>query len=364
MVDKQSTLQILGSLMQLPNLLSQTDKYNLTPFDFSSRLDRNIFIAIDTLYRNGAKRIKPIDIENFLNSNQSALALFNQQNGIEYLQDADYLAEPDNFDYYYKHLKKINLLTSLKKMGIDTNQFYCEDFTKEKAFEINQKFEQLQISDIFTKLKKDILKVEHKFLQNEVTEVKKAFIDIEELIEDSYTQEDVGYPLQGDIFSEVISGARKNMLCIRSGASGTSKTRQAVGDACFLAFPIRYDPITCEWVQTGNNQKVLFIATEQNFKEIQKMILAYLTGFNENKFRYGDYSTSEEKILNQALKVLEKYQDNFYIVKMPNPTIELIKNIIRENCILYNIEYVFYDYIFIGPAILGEFSGFKLRNDK
>ena len=49
---------------------------------------------------------------------------------------------------------------------------------------------------------------------------------------------------------------------------------------------------------------------------------------------------------------------------MPNPTIESVKTIVREKCIVHNIGYVFYDYIFIGPSLLNEFKGFALRNDE
>jgi replicative DNA helicase len=49
---------------------------------------------------------------------------------------------------------------------------------------------------------------------------------------------------------------------------------------------------------------------------------------------------------------------------MPNPTIESLKVIVRENCLTKNIGYVFYDYIFIGPALLEQFRGFSLRNDE
>ena len=61
---------------------------------------------------------------------------------------------------------------------------------------------------------------------------------------------------------------------------------------------------------------------------------------------------------------MKRYEDNLILVKMPNPTIELVKTIIRENCITKDIKYVFYDYIFIGPALLNEFRGFALRNDE
>ena len=36
----------------------------------------------------------------------------------------------------------------------------------------------------------------------------------------------------------------------------------------------------------------------------------------------------------------------------------------REQCLLHDIGYVFFDYIFIGPALLNEFRGFSLRNDE
>ena len=350
--------------MKKPQYLSEVDKYNLTPSDFHSKFEKNIFIARDTLYRRGATRITPIDVENFFDTNAAAKILFSQQNGIEYLQDAEFMAEEGNFSYYYNRLKKFNLLEALKKDGIDTSDFYSEDLTDPKSIEINQKFENLEISDIFEGIKKRLLGLERNFNQNDTTEVESAFADIEEIIEDAENKSDIGFPLQGEIFNEVVAGARLGALYIRSGGSGVSKTRQAVGDACYLAYPVRYDLSKHEWVNEGNNEKILFIATEQNFKEIRKMILAYLTGFNETRFRYGNFTEEEQIIIKQALKVMEKFQDNFFIVRMPNPSIELVKTIVRENCLVRDISYVFYDYIFIGPSLLNEFKGFNLRNDE
>ena len=364
MNDKSSVLQIIGSLMKHPQYLSEVDKYNLTPFDFSSRFEKNIFIAIDTLYRNGATNITPVDVENFLETNAAAKTMFNQQNGIEYLQDAVFMAEEGNFPYYYNRLKKINLLNSLQKEGISTSEFYMEDLSDPKAIEINQKFESLEIKDILDGIKKRLLGIEREYNQNDTTEVKSAFEGIEDILLDAEEKRDIGLPLQGEIFNEVTSGARLGTLYIRSGSSGVSKTRQSVGDACFLAYPVRYDMNKQKWVKEGNNQKVLFIATEQDFKEITKMIIAYLTGINESRFRYGNFSAEEKIIIKQATLVMKKYEDNFFIVRMPNPTIELVKTIIRENCLVRDINYVFYDYIFIGPSLLGEFKGFNLRNDE
>lgn len=364
MVDKTSILQIFGCLMKHPQYLSESDKYNLTPDDFYFKFDKYVFIAIDSLYRGGALRIQPIDVENYLQTNGVAAAIFKNNNGIEYLQDADSLSEEQNFQFYYTRLKKFNLLTSLQKQGIDISDFYIEDLTNPDALDVNKKFEDLTIDDILDTVKRKVLNIEHNFIQNDVTQTESAFEGIQEIIDAAASYSDVGVPVQGEILNEVLSGARLGTLIIRSAGSGTGKTRQAVGDACLIAYPMRYESTTGEWVQRGSGKKVLFIATEQTSAEIKKMILAYLTGFNESKFRYGNFSKEEERIIKQALWVMEQYQDNFYIVQMPSPRIDLVKNLVREQVLLHDIEYVFYDYIFISPSLLSEFKGVALRNDE
>ena len=364
MVERNTILQIFGALMKHPQYLSETDKYNLTPDDFYYKLDKYIFVAIDSLYRNGATRIQPIDVENYLSTNESASIVFKQQKGIEYLQDADFLTAEENFPYYYKKLKKFNLLQSFKDQGIDVSEFYVEDALSQKALEINEKFESLEISDIVDGIKKKLLGIERNFIQNDTTETINVFDDIQSIIDDANERTDIGTPLQGEIFNEICAGARKGIFVLRSAGSGTGKTRQAVGDACYLAFPFRYEESKGEWVQVGNCKRTLVITTEQTAKEIQRMVLAYLTGFNETKFRYGGFTDKETRIIKQALWLMEQYQDNMHIVRMPNPTIELAKTIIRENVMLHDIEYVFFDYIHISPSLLNEFKGFNLRNDE
>ena len=364
MTNKQDILQIIGSLMKKPHLLSQVDKYNLTMMDFSSRFERYVFNAIQGLHHAGAERINPIDIENYLSTNDASKVVFEQNNGIEYLQDADELSEELNFDYYYNHLKKINLLNQLKKSGFDISDFYCENLADVKAIEINSNFETLTIKDIVETLKKKIVSVERQFVQGGSTETSNVFVGLMDLMDSIHEQIDIGKPLQGEILNEIMSGAQKGKLCIRSGRSGLGKTRNMVGDACYLAFPVRYSQESCTWEQAGSNERVLYICTEQQKKEIQLMILAYLTGINESNFKYNQFSKREEIVIKQALSVLEKYQDIFQIVVMPIPKNELIKSIIRESYMVHNVDYVFYDYIFIGPALLNEFRGFSLRNDE
>ena len=119
MIDKGCIQQILGSLMKRPQFLSEVDRYHFNLTDFPDRFEKYIFSAINVLYRNGATNIQPIDIENEMSHNDAAKATFRSNNGIEYLQDIQELAQVENFPYYYNKFKKLNLLHYLKKIGID-----------------------------------------------------------------------------------------------------------------------------------------------------------------------------------------------------------------------------------------------------
>lgn len=349
--------------MKHPQFLSEIDKYSFTITDFPNRFEKYIFSAIDGLYKNGATKINPIDIENFLEVNAAAAVTFKEKNGIEYLQDILELSEVENFGFYYNRFKMFNLLKDLKKQGFDVSEFYCEDLTNPKAQEINKNFNFLTPKQITDSVRKKLLKIESQYGATDEVEVESAFDGMDELINQFGAEYEIGMPIQGSIFNQVIDGAKKGTLTIRSAASSVGKTRNAVADACYLAYPIRYNSLTCEWEQRGNNEKVLFIMTEQRFKEIRMMILAYLTDINSSRFKYGDFSSRERAVIEQAIHIMEKY-NNLVLVKMPNPTIELVKTIVRENCIVHDIGYVFYDYIFIGPSLLNEFKGFALRNDE
>ena len=362
--NKSCIQQILGILMKHPQYLSEVDKYNLSSSDFSTRFEKYIFTAIYGLYQHGAQRISPIDIENYLENNESAKKTFEQHNGVEYLQDIEEFSNEENFPYYYSKLKKLNLIRDLKKQGFDTSDFYVEDLTSDKAIEINNKFEDLTVQDIVIGVKKKLLVLESDYAGTEEVQEWNIADDVDDLIDNFGKDGSIGLPIQGKILNKIIDGAQKGSLTIRSGSSGLGKTRHAVADACLLAFPIRYNSEKCQWEQKGNNQKVLFIITEQTDVQIKKMILAYLTDINESKFKYGHFTEEEKKVINQAKEIIKEYSHNFILVRIPNPTIDLVKTKVREKVLLHDIGYVFYDYIFIGPALLNEFRGFGVRNDE
>lgn len=725
-VDKICIQQVIGCLMKKPQLLSEIDKYTLTPDDFSTKFEKSLFVAINGLYAMGAIDITPMDIENYLSSSAGAAQIFKQYNGIEYLQDIEEFCAVENFSYYYTKLKKMNLLRDLKKMGFDVSDFYVEDLTDPRALEVNSNFEALSIKNIIDRVKKKLARLDSEYAKtNEIT-VEKVADGIDDFLSSLRECNEIGLPIQGKIINHVISGAQRGCLTIRSAASGVGKalpnstviptpkgwrrvdeikvgdelfdafgkptkvlgvypqgekevyeitlkdgrsakccnehlwsynisgqrdhikeqrrfytktlqeiieneklqandgqyrilipmqkavqyeekkhflppyifglflgdgsfrqhpsnkslqfssesdelpnvigqtmgwfvkknseknyswyfatkekqdksgekinvwvedalreypelintdsktkfipreyiedsienrfallqglmdsdgsvdekgrtafftiseqlrdgvveiarslgfkahvaidthkptnigyivsiqgtpqdkvrlfrlkrkkerienwangthcfeknthspivkieslgyseemtcfyvdnkehlfltenfivthnTRAAVSDACYLAYPIRFNWTKCKWEQTGNNEKVLFVITEQQVSQVKRMILAYLTDINESRFTYSQFTEMEEKVIEQAIELIKEYANNFIIIRIPDPSIELVKTLVRENCLIYDIGYVFYDYVFISTGLLAEFRGFSLRNDE
>ena len=173
------------------------DKYSLTITDFSNRFEKYLFLAISGLYKQGATSIEPIDVANFLEQDPSGKKNFDGNNGIEYLQDAIDFSKPDNFDYYYNKLKKINLLRDLKKQGFDISPFYEEDLTNPRAMEINSQFEALTAKEICDKIKGKLLTLESAYSKSSEVEVFNMSDGIEEFVTEMAETINVGLSLQG-----------------------------------------------------------------------------------------------------------------------------------------------------------------------
>lgn len=723
MVDKDTILQVLCGLMKNPQLLSETDKYRLTPDDFTTLFEKIVFSSIYNLYKDGAQKITVFDIDTYLNTHKASKATFEKNKGIEYLQDGLEFVQEENFPFYYKRLKKFNCLRDLKKEGYDISRFYEPDYSNPKAKEINEKFEKMEVSDIFNSVRKSFIKVETDYSLGEGTETTDATHNLKELLDELKVKPEVGMALQGDIFNTICRGARKTKFYIRSSSSGVGKalpnstliptpngwkrvdeikvgdylfdgfgkptkvlgvfpqgekevynvnfkdgrqahccsehlwsfctpgqkkeskeerkfytetlqeiidnrplvvdkasqvlvpvnmaveyeekphlippyifglalgdgsfrqhntnksfqfsseseelpnaigevmgwvvkrnssknftwcfgfkdqqegrekinvwvedflieypdlinvksnekyiprnyledsvenrfellnglldsdgavdlkgrvgyttnslklaenvqelcrslgfmanitiddhkdtskcynlriygrpddkvklfklkrkkerilnwynsrkrkeknefnpivsiektgrfeemtcflvdneehlfltedfivthnTRLSLGDACNLSYPVKFNTENWRWEWTGANEKTLFIATEQELSEIQTLILAFLTGFNEEKILYSNYNSEEYKIVKQAIKVMERYKDNLFIVRLANPNIEQVKAVVKQNWVVNNIQNVFYDYIFSSPSLLNEFRDLHIRED-
>lgn len=648
--EKNVTLQIFGSLLKNSSILDRTDKYSLTTNDFSSPFEKRLFAVIFNLHSNGARSIGITDIENYLKDTPSTFAIWEREKGADYLLDAEDLSDEENFDYYYKKLKKINLLKALRRAGYDISEFYIEDPLNPRYQEINEKFDSLSATDITNTFRKKLNKIESDVGLNKENKTSFANQDARKLIESLKVLPDTGPRLQGKFFNTIVRGARRGKFFLRSGASGLGKalpnytkiptpngwksvgeirvgdylfdrlgqptkvlgvypqidkkqiykvyfqsgrvaecceehlwscydlrnktdsdklttitlkklyegrgglqdskgeyrwavpvcqpvqygkkqypvdpyilglilgrasikysenqkpfcfnyypdlwlatnkarsipkdflmgsiqqrysllvglldtgsnldaegnatfvtissemkdnitelceslgiicvttvdnerakcfnddyynihiqmpkntekktkdaivkieptnistdmtcfyvdnsehlflmnnficthnTRRSVGDACYLSYPIRYNTQTQEWAWDGGTEKSLIIVTEQEEDEIQTMILAYLSGVNEDNILFSSYEEGEEERVQKALQIMDIYQNNLRICRMPNPNIEQIQQVVRAEVLENDVSYIFYDYIFLNPALLNEFRDLKMAD--
>lgn len=270
----------------------------------------------------------------------------------------------DSFEYVFADFKRQSLVEKLVKYGLDPKNFYVNPNDSLDNKVLKPEFAGLGAPDILDSIKADIALVGGEFSRKGTSDVQSAFDNLESLLNETAETPEVGPPLQGDLFNAILGGAISSRLCIRSASSGLGKTRTSVGDACLLAFPLRYDWKSKRWIEDGRSEKVCLIITEQSMEEVQMMMLAYLSGVNEAAIKRNTWSQEQKRIVYQALKVVEIFQDNLTIIRVPNPSISLLDSVIREQVILKKIKYVFYDYVFVSPSLLGEFRGQNLRNDE
>lgn len=270
----------------------------------------------------------------------------------------------DSFEYVFADFKRQSLVEKLVKYGLDPKNFYVNPNDNLDNKVLKPEFAGLGASDILDSIKADIALIGGEFSRKGTSDVQSAFDNLESLLNETAETPEVGPPLQGDLFNAILGGAISSRLCIRSASSGLGKTRTSVGDACLLAFPLRYDWKLKKWIKEGRSEKVCLIITEQSMEEVQMMMLAYLSGVNEAAIKRNTWSQEQKRIVYQALKVVETFQNNLTIIRVPNPSISLLDSVIREQVILKKIKYVFYDYVFVSPSLLGEFRGQNLRNDE
>ena len=363
LVDKNAIMQVFGSLIQNPLLFSEIGSKGLGVIDFDTRFTRSIFMAIINLVSGGTNTITIVDIDNYLQGQPALYSEFTKQNGIGYLQDCYDLANVENFQYYYKRVKKFTALRQLKAAGIGIADIYPEaedDVIKEKK--LLSQFDDMEVANIFNHVQVKVQNLQYDFTIIN-SNSREACDGLAELVEELKETPEIGYPLQGTIFNNVSRGARHGKFYINSGSTGSGKTRSMVGDACFLAYPKRWNSARGLWEKTGSGKEiVLILTTELTPQEVQTMVLAYITDINEEKILYGAYTKEEEQRIKDAIDLIEG-TPNLFIESIPDPNVAQIKAIIKRQVAMNKVNAVFYDYIFSSPSLLGEFRDIKVRED-
>lgn len=370
LTDKNAYKQIIGCLMLNPLLLLEYP--DISPTDFDIKVARVCFVIIKKLYEQGATKITPIEVDQEIEKHANSLMIYQANNGLEFLKFAYEFADLNNFKLYYTRLKKTSLLRRLKKEKYDISEFYIEDKDIEnplQASQIQEHFENSSLEDILNSVESKYNIIRNDYLHGGHAKGDPSE-NISELIESLRSTPNVGPSLEGKIFSTVCRGARAGCFYLKSSSSGSGKTRTSVFDACHIAYPIRWSSEHQTFIEEVDSEgefrsarKVLFIVTEMDKEELQTIMLAYLSGVNEEHILTGNYNLGELNRVKYAAEIMKKYKDYFIVEEISEPNLVNVEATIKRYATVEHVDFVFFDYIHSTASMVNQFAKNNLRED-
>ena len=368
--DKMAYRQIIGCLMLNPLLLIEYP--DITPSDFDLKIARVCFLIIKKLYEEGAAKLTPIEIDQEVEKYNASAQIYHQEKGLDFLKVSYEFAEPSNFSLYYNRLKKYSLLRRLKKDKYDISEFYIEDKDIDNpldAIKIQEHFEESSVEEILNAVESKYTIIRNEFLNGGRIKGDPAE-GINELIKNLQNSPNVGPSLEGDLFSMACRGAREGCFFLKSASTNAGKTRTSIFDACRLAYPKRWSfDQNCfiEETDLNNNlripRKVLFIVTEMDKEELQTIMLAYLSGVDEEHILTGQYEFGELSRVNYAAKIMQEYSGYFIVEEISDPNLTNVEATIKKYATVDNVKYIFFDYIHSTASMMSQFAKNNLRED-
>lgn len=339
-VDTTSIMQVIGCVYNNPRLLEDTDKYSISDEDFPDIFHRTVFGVIYKLYELGVEKVNLENISDFLSSRPKSEAVYKTNKGEEWLIKVSDNAMPEAFDYYYNRMKKMTLLRAYNNYGIDVSDIYdinnILDIKKKQLQE--EQLDNSSLTDLANIVDKKIDAIRLQYVDDNNEESAMAGDGLIELIEQFKLVPEVGVPLYGPLINTVTRGARLKKFYLRSAATGVGKTRSMIADACYIACTEMYDE-NFGWMKIGIGEPVLYITTEQELSEVQTMMLAFISGVNEEHILNGEYLEGEEDRVFKAADILKKAP--LYIDELPDFSLQDVENRIKKGIRDHDVKYVF-----------------------
>ena len=363
--DSNVAQYIIGYLMADPQVLFKNNIL-LTVNDFPKPIYQTIFGAINNLAASGTTRIFPDDVDVYLGQYNDQYRIFNEGNGLEFLrtiEQSNVGRDESQFNLYYDKLKKFTILRDLEKINIDTTEFYNFDNNILSGEDPNEKLDRISIQQILDQVRLKLVKIEKDNINKDGNYCQDISDGIDELIDRLHKEPDVGYPLEGDILNFTCRGGRQGKMYLYSAGSGGGKTRFFVDQACYRAFPRLINGKIEQ--PTEELQKVYYVSVEQEPEEIQKIVLACLSGVNQEKINNMKLlSPEEESCVMTAVQIMKTYKGNFIVDRIPEPSILKVRSTIIEKIMDKEVSMVVYDYLAVPEDDDGSLSRRQLRVDQ
>ena len=354
-VDNTACLQVIGNVFMNPSLLDD-EKLFFNEEDFTEDFHKIVFGAIYNLVQLGAREVSINTIEDYLKDKPNSFAIYQAHQGGSWLERTQAQVQVSTFQYYYQRMKKMTLLREYNKIGMDLSWLYDKDNIMDlKKKQMQEEWlDNTPLEKIADIIDDRICDIRAKYVNDDYSESIQAGDGAMELLERLKVAPELGIPMYGPIINTILRGARLGKFYLRSGSTGAGKTRSMIGDACFFACDEYYNVYTNEWESIGPSEPTLFITTEQEEDEIQTMMIAFISGVNEENIITGKYGNGEWERVAYAVRVMKRAK--LYIKKLPDFSLQDIEMSIKSGMREYGVKYVCYDYIHSSMKILSEVS--------
>lgn len=365
-VDKKAIFLLLGCYCLNPKLVLD-EKYATNANDFPENFHKMIWGAIVNIAKKGnVEKITSLDIENEISQLETAMSLWKNNNGWDYIGSAIEMTSDKllNIGKYYDDVRKYSILRNATEyLQIDVTFLYDEndDYKLET-------FNSMTSSDVLSAITNKF--ISFKELYKNAFDESYSFHagdNVRERLKQYEKQENIiGYPFQSSYLTTIFKGMRPKKFILRSAPSGGGKSRSSMGDACNIACDRIYDWRKKEWICTGEKEPVLYISTELTKEEIQDCLLAHISGIEQDRIEeWRDITEEERTILYEALEVVEK--SLLFGEYMPDFTIDKISDTIETYVNKEHITSCFFDYINDSPSLYSyyyEKTKTRLRTDQ
>ena len=369
--DMTAYRHVIGGLIHKPQLLLEYDDIKSTDFDYAPAVV--CFNAIRKFYSAGSTELSVMELDQEITRAGGRVAqIYADGNGLEFLKHA--YEQPENFSFYYERLKKNSLLRKLKQAKYDISEFYVDEkdcINPSEEYKKQQHLDESSIEEILNSVEKKYTEIRNNFLNGGRLKGDPAE-GIDQLIENLRKSPSIGPSLEGKIFSSACRGAREGCFFLKSASTSAGKTRTSVFDACHLAYPERWSWEKENFIEEVNSEgearpprKVLFIVTEMDKEELQTIMLAYLSGVDEDHILTGQYEgcDSEYARVQYAAEIMKKYSGYFLVEEISEPNLQNVEATIKKYATVDNVKYVFFDYIHSTASMVEHFTRNNLRED-
>lgn len=354
---------VLGALMSNLDFLN-SPLVKLEIDDFYSIENKIMFSILADLSTEGNDQVDPEHLYILMqdHSQSDRISSLFDVSVVKSLKERARLINQQTLSSDVGKLNKLNALRKLHSKGINVDVFFESKSVRSES--LAQTLDRYSLEDIFNHFKIIVGDVEDELAAERTKTYSEAGEDIRELYAELLTTPQVGTLLEGEILNSVTRGARFGKLYLNSALSGGGKSRTMVGNAAALSMPYIDSEGTVVYKKEGY-EKVLFVSTEQDITEIKEMLIARVSGVDEEEIKSGARYLDEEskRRVALALDIIELYSDNLHLEQIADPNLSIIKNKLVKHINKHKVQYIFYDYIFGSPSLTYEFAGTNVRED-